>query len=59
MASIAAHKLAILTSVAFGTPVDFSSVHIEGIRDVTAADIAAASELGYRIKLSRRRPADG
>ncbi|MCC3304812.1 homoserine dehydrogenase [Sneathiella sp. HT1-7] len=47
----AAHKLAILTSVAFGTPVDFASVYIEGIRNVTAADIKAASELGYRIKL--------
>ncbi|USG60033.1 homoserine dehydrogenase [Sneathiella marina] len=46
-----AHKLAILTSLAFGTPVDFNSVYIEGIRDVTAADIAAAQEFGYRIKL--------
>lgn len=46
-----AHKLAILTSLAFGTPVDFDSVYIEGIRDVTAADIAAAQEFGYRIKL--------
>lgn len=46
-----AHKLAILTSLAFGTPVDFDSVYIEGIRNVTAADIAAAKEFGYRIKL--------
>jgi homoserine dehydrogenase len=46
-----AHKLAILTSLAFGTPVDFESVYIEGIRNVTAADIAAAKEFGYRIKL--------
>jgi len=47
----AAHKLAILTSVAFGCEVDFAGVHVEGIRHVTAADIAFAEELGYRIKL--------
>jgi homoserine dehydrogenase len=47
----AAHKLAILTSVAFGCEVDFAGVHVEGIRHVTAADIAFADELGYRIKL--------
>ena len=47
----AAHKLAILASVSFGRPVDFDSVHIEGIRHVSALDIAYARELGYRIKL--------
>jgi len=47
----AAHKIAILTSVAFGCPVDFEAVHVEGIRHVTAMDIAYAAELGYRIKL--------
>ena len=47
----AAHKIAILTSVAFGCPVDFEHVHVEGIRHVTAMDIAYAAELGYRIKL--------
>jgi homoserine dehydrogenase len=47
----AAHKLAILAALAFGRPVDFGSVHVEGIRDVTAIDIAMAEELGYRIKL--------
>lgn len=47
----AAHKLAILTSVAFGSPVDFESIHVEGIRQVSAEDIAYADELGYRIKL--------
>ncbi|PKU23088.1 homoserine dehydrogenase [Telmatospirillum siberiense] len=46
-----AHKLAILTSLAFGTVVDFSKVHVEGIRHVSAFDIRAAEELGYRIKL--------
>jgi homoserine dehydrogenase len=47
----AAHKLAILTSVAFGCEVDFAAVHIEGIRQISAQDIRFADELGYRIKL--------
>ncbi len=47
----AAHKLAILASIAFGRVIDFPSVHIEGIRQVTAEDIVYAAELGYRIKL--------
>ncbi len=47
----AAHKLAILTSLAFGCPVDFAAVHVEGIRSVSALDIAFAEELGLRIKL--------
>lgn len=47
----AAHKLAILTAVAFGCEVDFTSVHVEGIRHVSALDIDYARELGYRIKL--------
>jgi homoserine dehydrogenase len=46
-----AHKLAILASVAFGCTVDFQAVHVEGIRYVSAVDIAFAEELGYRIKL--------
>ena len=46
-----AHKLAILTSVAFGHEVDFDGVYIEGIRHVSAQDIVFAEELGYRIKL--------
>ena len=52
----AAHKLAILTSVVFGCPVDFGAVHVEGIRHVSALDIGFAIELGYRVKLSRHRP---
>jgi homoserine dehydrogenase len=57
----AAHKLAILTSLAFGTAVDFGKVHIEGIRHVSALDIRFAAELGYRIKLLgiARRTASG
>ncbi len=47
----AAHKLAILAALAFNRPVDFAAVHIEGIRGVSALDIAFATELGYRIKL--------
>lgn len=47
----AAHKLAILTSVAFGTQVDIKSVHVEGIRHVSSLDIQYADEFGYRIKL--------
>jgi homoserine dehydrogenase len=46
-----AHKLAILTALAFGTEVDLDSVHIEGIRHIGALDIAYAEELGYTIKL--------
>ena len=46
-----AHKLAILTSLAFGTQIDAEAIHIEGIQSITLADIKAADELGYRIKL--------
>lgn len=46
-----AHKLAILTSVAFGCEVNFPAVHIEGIRDISSLDIQFAGELGYKIKL--------
>ena len=47
----AAHKLAILTAVAFGTAVDFPGVYVEGIRHISALDIEYAEELGFRIKL--------
>jgi homoserine dehydrogenase len=46
-----AHKLAILTTLAFGVALDIEALHIEGIRSITPADLAAADELGYRIKL--------
>ncbi len=57
----AAHKLAILTSVAFGCPVDLAAVHVEGIRQISAMDIDYALTLGYRIKLLciSRASADG
>ncbi|MFN3232160.1 MAG: homoserine dehydrogenase [Alphaproteobacteria bacterium] len=47
----AGHKLAILSCVAFGVPIDFDSVYCEGIRQVSPQDIEFAEELGYRIKL--------
>jgi homoserine dehydrogenase len=47
----AAHKLCILTAIAFGTKPDFSSMEITGIRHINATDIAFADELGYKIKL--------
>jgi homoserine dehydrogenase len=46
----AAHKLSILASLAFGIPLSFPGVATEGIRHVTAQDIALAKGLGYRIK---------
>jgi homoserine dehydrogenase len=46
-----AHKLAILTSLAFGTRIAPEAVDVEGIERVTLADIDAAAELGFRIKL--------
>jgi homoserine dehydrogenase len=47
----AAHKLAILSSVAFGTRIDFKGVTTRGIRRLLAADIAQADVLGYYIRL--------
>ena len=47
----AAHKLALLTSLAFGTRVAIDEIHVEGIEHIRRADIQAADELGYRIKL--------
>ena len=46
----AAHKLTILASIAFGVPLQFDAVHIEGISSITREDTAYAQELGYRIK---------
>jgi len=46
-----AQKLAILASLAFGTRVDPDAIHVEGISSITPADLDAAEELGYRIKL--------
>jgi len=47
----AAHKLTILASIAFGMPLDFKAVSVEGITKVTPQDIQIAQVFGYRIKL--------
>jgi len=46
-----AQKLSILASLAFGTKVDPAAVYVEGIASITLADLDAAAELGYRVKL--------
>lgn len=46
-----AQKLAILASLAFGTKADQSAIYVEGITSITPADLTAADELGYRVKL--------
>ncbi|MBN9024275.1 MULTISPECIES: homoserine dehydrogenase [Kaistia] len=46
-----AHKLALLTAIAFGTEINADAIYVEGIRSISTADIEAADELGYRIKL--------
>lgn len=46
----AAHKLTILASIAFGIPLDFEKVAMEGITAITPRDVTYADELGYRIK---------
>jgi homoserine dehydrogenase len=47
----AAHKLTILSSIAFGVPIDFNAAYTEGISKLAALDIKYAEQLGYRIKL--------
>ncbi|MER8389443.1 homoserine dehydrogenase [Mesorhizobium sp. M1428] len=46
-----AHKLSILTSLAFGTRIAANDIYMEGISNISQADIRAAGDLGYRIKL--------
>ncbi len=46
-----AHKLAIASALAFGTPIQFDRVHTEGISRIDPIDIQYADEFGYRIKL--------
>ena len=46
-----AHKLAIMVSLAYGTPVDVKEIHTEGITKLTPLDIEYATELGYTVKL--------
>ncbi|MQM35605.1 homoserine dehydrogenase [Accumulibacter sp.] len=47
----AAHKLSIMSAIAFGNSMSFDQAHIEGISQLDAADIRYAEQLGYRIKL--------
>jgi homoserine dehydrogenase len=47
----AAHKLAILSAIAFGTQVDFAGIALEGIESVTIEDINHAADMGFKIKL--------
>ena len=46
----AAHKLTILASIAFGNPLQFERVYVEGLGAIEPADISYADQLGYRIK---------
>ena len=55
----AAHKLCILAAIAFGIPLQFDRIHVEGISRVAREDVVFAGELGYRIKhlgIARRTP---
>ena len=57
----AAHKVTLMSSIAFGIPVQFDKAYVEGITKLGAADIKYAEQLGYRIKLlgiTKRRAAD-
>ncbi len=47
----AGHKLTILSSIAFGIPLQFKQTYTEGISKITAEDVSYVAELGYRIKL--------
>jgi homoserine dehydrogenase len=47
----AAHKLAILSALAYGSPINFDDIYIEGISAITPLDIGFAAEFGYCIKL--------
>ena len=57
----AAHKISILSALAFGTPMQFDKAYVEGISSLQAMDIRYAEQLGYRIKLLgiTRRTAEG
>ena len=47
----AAHKVTLMSAIAFGIPVQFDRAYVEGITQLAAADITYAEQLGYRIKL--------
>ncbi len=55
----AAHKVTLMSAIAFGIPVQFERAYVEGITQLQGQDIAYAEQLGYRIKLlgiAKRRP---
>jgi homoserine dehydrogenase len=57
----AAHKVTLMSAIAFGIPVQFDKAYVEGITKLGATDIRYAEQLGYRIKLlgiTKRRQAD-
>ncbi len=57
----AAHKVTLMSAIAFGIPVQFEKAYVEGITQLGAQDIKYAEQLGYRIKLlgiTKRRQAD-
>jgi len=54
-----AHKIAILTRLAYGTPVNIDDISVEGITRITQEDIQCAREFGYRIKLLAISKYDG
>ncbi len=47
----AAHKITLMSALAFGVPINFKAAHIEGISNLAATDITYAEKFGYRIKL--------
>ena len=58
----AAHKVTLMSAIAFGIPVQFSKAYVEGISQLSAKDIKYAEQLGYRIKLlgiTKRTTANG
>ena len=54
-----AHKIAVLTRIAYGTPVNFEDIKVSGITNITSDDIECAKEFGHRIKLLAISKYDG
>jgi homoserine dehydrogenase len=54
-----AHKIAVLTRLAYGTPVNFDDIYVQGISSISSLDIKCAHEFGYRIKLLAISKFDG
>ena len=54
-----AHKIAVLTRIAYGTPIKFEDIKVSGITNITSEDIECGKEFGYRIKLLAISKYDG